>query len=191
VDRKWYAICIVRDITRRKRAEQMLELEYAVARCLDVADNASDALKAVIRAVCETLNWVGGRYLRVDEEAGVLRYGESWSVPSPAMERLIAASREFTYAPGAGMAGKVWYSGQPMWIADVTKDARALTSITKIDSGVRAAFVFPVKAEGKTIGVLAFSSGEIPEPDAPLIESVRAIGSQVGGFLRRSHTPAD
>lgn len=182
---KWHAICTVRDITERKRAERMLGLEYAVGRCLDGADNTSAALKAVIRAICETQNWECGRYLRVDDTAGVLRPAEYWSVSDGAIRGLLAAAQGFTHGPGVGMAGKVWQSGQPLWIADVTKDARAVTAIFKAESGVRSAFVFPVKAEGKTIGVFAFNSHEIREPDAQLLDAVRAIGSQVGGFLQR------
>ena len=55
---------------------------------------------------------------------------------------------------------------------------------------VRSAFVFPLKAEGKTIGVLAFNSREIREPDAQLLAAVRSIGGQVGGFLQRRHAEA-
>jgi PAS domain S-box-containing protein len=185
IDAKWHAICIFRDITERKRAEQLLGLEYAVARCLDGADNTSEALRAVIRAICQTQNWDCGRFLRVDDAAGVLRLGEFWSVPDPAIQGLLAASQGITYGPGVGMSGKVWQSGQPLWIPDITKDARALTAIFKAESGVRGAFVFPVKAEGKTIGVFAFNSHEIRQPDAQVLAAFRAIGSQVGGFLQR------
>ena len=185
IDSKWHAICIFRDITERKRAEQMLELEYAVARCLDGADSISEALRAVLRAICQTQNWDCGRYLRVDDAAGVLRMVEYWSVADAAIEGFVAAARDFTYGPGVGMSGKVWQSGQPLWIPDITKDARALTAIFKAQSGIRGAFVFPVKAEGKTIGVLAFHSHEIRQPDAPLLAAARAIGGQIGGFLQR------
>ena len=185
VDEKWHAICIFRDVTERKRAEQMLKLEYAVARCLDGADGSSEALRAVIRAICQMQNWDCGRYLRVDDTAGVLRLVEFWSVPDAAIQGFLAGARELTYGPGVGMSGKVWQSGQPLWIPDVTKDARALTAIFKAESGVRGAFVFPVKAEGKTIGVFAFNSHEVREPHAQLLAAVQAIGSQVGGFLQR------
>lgn len=185
IDDKWHAICIFRDITERKRAEQMLRLEYAVARCLDVADDTAEAARAVIRAICQTLNWDCGRFLRVDEAAGELRLVEYWSVPDGVTQGLLAASQASTYGPGEGVSGKVWQSGQPLWIPDITKDARALTAIFKAESGVRGAFVFPVTAQGKTIGVLAFNSHEIPEPDAQLLSAVRAIGSQFGGFLQR------
>lgn len=187
VDGKWHAICIFRDVTERKRADQMLKLEYAVARCLDGADDTPEALRAVIRAICQTQNWECGRYQRVDEAAGVLRLVEFWSVPDAAIQGFLAASREFTYGPGVGMSGKVWQSGQPLWIPDITKDARALTAIFRAESGVRGAFVFPAKAEGKTIGVFAFNSHEIRQPDLQLLAAVQAIGSQVGGFLQRKH----
>ena len=50
---------------------------------------------------------------------------------------------------------------------------------------MRGAFVFPVRAEGKTVGVFAFNSHEIREPDTHLLAAVQAIGSQVGGYLQR------
>lgn len=186
LEEKWHAICIFRDITERKRADQMLRLEYAVARCLDVADDTAEAVRAVIRAVCQTLNWDCGRFLRADDTAGVLRLVEYWSLPDPVIQGLLAASQGVTYGPGEGMSGKVWQSGQPLWIPDITKDARALTAIFKAESGVRSAFVFPVTAKGNTIGVFAFNSREIREPDAQLLAAARAIGSQVGGFLQRN-----
>ena len=186
VDKQWHAICIFRDITERKRAEQMLEFRNAVGRCLDSADSTAEALRAVIRAICQTQSWDCGRFLRVDDAAGVLRLGEYWSVSDGAIHGLLAASQGLTYGPGVGMSGKVWQSGQPLWIPDITKDARALTSIFKAESGIRGAFVFPVTAQGKTIGVFAFNSHEIREPDTQLLAAVRAIGGQVGGFLQRT-----
>jgi len=185
LDAKWHAVCIFRDITECKRAEQMLQLEYAVARCLDWADSTAEALRAAARAICQTLNWECGRFLEVDDAAGVLRLVEYWSEPDPALQGFLSAAYSFTYAPGVGMSGKVWQSGQPLWIPDITKDARALTAIFKAESGVRGAFVFPVRAEGKTVGVFAFNSHEIREPDTQLLAAVQSIGSQVGGYLQR------
>jgi PAS domain S-box-containing protein len=52
---------IGRDITAGKGAEQLLRLEHAVARRVTEAENASAALKAVIRAVCEAQGWDCGR----------------------------------------------------------------------------------------------------------------------------------
>jgi PAS domain S-box-containing protein len=190
VEGRWHAICVIRDITERKRAAQMMLLRSAVGRCLDGAATASDALQAVIRTICQAQDWDCGRFLQVDEAAGALRMGAFWSVPDAAIQGFLAASQTYTYGPGEGMSGKVWQSGQPLWIADITKDARALTAIFKAESGVRGACTFPVKFDGKVLGVLAFNSHEIREPDAPLLAAMQAIGSQVGGFLQRRREPS-
>jgi len=190
VDGKRHAICIFRDITERKHAEQMLALECAVLRSLASSDNASAAFKAVIHAICESQSWACGRFLRVDDAAGVLRLVEFWNVPDAAIHGLLAASQEVTYGPGAGIPGKVWQSGQPLWIADINKDARAHTAIFRAESGLRGAFAFPVTAEGKTLGVFVFNSQEVRQPDAQVLAAMRTIGSEVGRFLLLEHKVA-
>ncbi|HEX6265776.1 MAG TPA: EAL domain-containing protein [Burkholderiales bacterium] len=111
-----------KDITQRKREEALRELEHGVSRCLAEADSACSGLEAVIRLICESQSWQGGRYVAADEATGPLR-GES--------------------------------------------------------------FVFPVRAQGKTVGVLSFSAGEARPPDGRLQEAVQVIASQVGQFLMR------
>jgi diguanylate cyclase (GGDEF)-like protein/PAS domain S-box-containing protein len=178
-----------KDITERKRAEQLRALEHAVSRSLATADSASAALEMAIRVVCETEGWDCGRYFYVDEPAGVLRFGGAWSGPDEAIERFIAASRDLVFRSGIGLSGHVWQSGQPLWSVDLASDPRSLTGSSSAarlpDIGVHGAFVFPVVAEGKTIGVLNFSSRRAREPEEPLLQAISAIGSQIGQFLRR------
>jgi len=176
---------IAKDITESKRAEQLLRLEHTVNRSLAEADSAAGALKAAIRAVCETENWECGRYFRWDEKAGVLRFGESWGVPEPAIQQFIERLRGIAYKPGVGLMGRVWQSGQPLWVADVTKDARAVRSAFTEDLGIRGGFVFPIISEGKPIGTLAFNSREVREPEERLMQAIGVIGSQIGQFVQR------
>jgi PAS domain S-box-containing protein len=179
-----YFISVIEDITERKRAEHLLTLEHAVVRSLANANSESAALKEVIRSICETQGWECGRYLRVDEQAGVLRFSECWSMPGEAIEQFIASKREVVFDPGVGLAGRAWQSGQPAWIADISNDARALRAALTLETGMHGAFHFPVISEGKTIGVLAFNSRKVREPDDRLLEAVNAIGSQIGQFLQ-------
>jgi PAS domain S-box-containing protein len=174
-----------RDITGAKRAEQLLRLEHSIARCLADADDSSAALQAVLRAVCEAEGWECGRYWRWDEAAGALRFGQGWSVPGAETERFITESRDFTFAPGVGLAGIVLQSGEPLWAADVGEDARVKQRGLSQVTGIHGAFVFPVVSEGKTIGVVSISSRQVREPDERLLQAVRVIGSQLGQFLQR------
>ncbi|HMH18459.1 MAG TPA: EAL domain-containing protein [Burkholderiales bacterium] len=174
-----------RRITSRKRAEQLLRLEHTVARCVTEADSVSAALKAVMRAVCEAQNWECGRFFSADDDSGLLRFSESWSKPGPQFDLYIERSLKVTYGPGVGLAGKVWQTDEPMWVADVTRDARVAQKTLAVEAGMRGAFVFPVNPGGKTIGVLAFNSREIREPDEHLLQAIRVIGSQIGQFVQR------
>jgi diguanylate cyclase (GGDEF)-like protein/PAS domain S-box-containing protein len=176
---------IAKDITERKRAEELQNLEHAVAHSIAEAESVTAAMTAVIRAICETESWECGRYFRPDNEAGVLRFGESWGVPEPAIQEFIERSRGINHRQGSGLMGRVWQSGQPLWVADVTKDSRALRAGFTDDLGIRGGFVFPVKSEGKTIGVLAFNTRQVREPDERLLKAILAIGSQIGQFLER------
>src|SRR5262245_35612662 len=102
---------IARRTIAPKRAEQLLRLEHTVARCVTETDSVSAALKAVIRAVCEAQDWDCGRFFRPDEEQGLLRLAESWAKPGPQFDLYVERSRKVTYAPGQGIAGRVWQSG--------------------------------------------------------------------------------
>ncbi|MCR4301932.1 MAG: GAF domain-containing protein, partial [Sulfuricaulis sp.] len=179
------AIVSYEDITELKHAEQLQRLECTVARCLADADNASVALQAVIRAVCETQHWDCGRYFRLDPVAGVLSLAESWGMPVAAVEQFLEKSRGTMFRPGAGLAGRVCQSGQPLWILNGSKDARASQTALAHETGMDGAFVFPVIAEAKAIGVLAFASRTVHEPDDRLLQAVRSIGHQLGQFLQR------
>src|SRR6266850_1740330 len=164
----------------RRREEQLLALEHTVVRHIAGADSASVGLKAIIRAICESEGWDVGRYFRADEKGGALRFSEAWSVAGSDIERFIEKSRDICYAPGVGPAGQVWQSGEPLWVADITRDSRIEEAGLARNAGLHGGFVFPVNAEGKTIGVLAFNSREVREPEDRLLSAMHVIGSQIG-----------
>jgi PAS domain S-box-containing protein/diguanylate cyclase (GGDEF)-like protein len=173
------------DITAVNRADQLLRLEHLVARCLAGADTVASAIQAVIKAVCDTQGWHCGRFFSPDSANGSLRLVEAWSVNDATVERFVEKSRDVTFAKGSGLTGRVWESGTPIWVADITNDPRVLSKGLHRDANTRGAFIFPVTAEGKTIGVLGFNSRDVREPDERLLQAVTIIGSQIGQFLQR------
>ena len=200
--RTWWALSVSRmvengnasaavfceDITERKRAELLLRLEFAVARCLADAATTASALQSVIRVICETQGWDCGRYFSLDRSAGVLRFDGSWGVPAAVVEEFLEKSRGMVFRPGAGLAGRVCESGQPLWIVDGTRGAAVSQMALAPETGEHGACVFPVTADEKVIGVLAFSAGHVAEPDDRMLQAVRSIGSQLGGFLLRQRS---
>jgi diguanylate cyclase (GGDEF)-like protein/PAS domain S-box-containing protein len=174
-----------KDITERKRAEQLRALEHAVSRSLADADSVTAAVQAAVRAICETERWECGRYFRWDENTETLRFADAWGISDEVVQQFLAKSRALSYAPGVGLAGKVWQSRQPLWATDLTRDTRVDQVALARDIGMRGAFVFPVISEGKAIGVLAFNSREVREPEDRLMQAISVIGGQIGQFLQR------
>jgi PAS domain S-box-containing protein len=179
------------DITERRRAEELRELEHAVTRILADADSASAALQSAIRAVCETEGWDCGRFFRVDEHAKLLRFAEGWGIADPAVQRFLERSHELVYQPGAGMSGLAWQTGEPLWTKDVVNDPRSSKEgVKKVGSreiGIHGVFAFPIISAGDAIGVLNFASRRPREPEEQLLQAISAIGAQIGQFVQRRH----
>ncbi|NRF67004.1 EAL domain-containing protein [Aquincola sp. S2] len=179
-----------KDVTESKRGGLLLALEHAVARCLADADDAAAALRAVMQAVCEAENWEHGAYWRVDEAAGLMRMAGAWHQPNEQLARYTESSSHVVCAPGVGLVGIVWQSGDPLWVEDFGRDERVYQKSLARDITLRGMFVFPVKSDGRTLGAFAFFSREVREPDQRLLAAARVIGSQVGQFLHRKHREA-
>ena len=175
---------IARDVTARQRAEQLLRLEHSVARCIAGSDAPPEALKTVLRAICETQGWECGRYFGWNEQTGAAKMEQFWHVGSAGLERFIDQSREISYAPGVGLVGEALQLAEPLWVTDIGKDERLKKGVAR-DAGMHGTILFPVTSDGKAFGVLSFHSKKVREPDQRLLDAVRVIGSQVGQFLRR------
>ncbi|HYD58092.1 MAG TPA: GAF domain-containing protein, partial [Burkholderiales bacterium] len=160
-----------RDVTARKRAEQLLRLEHQVARALSEATDANAGLQAVLHAMCETEGWGSGRYFSIDEATGEATFVTGWSIADAGFERFIAASGGLSFRPGYGLVGKVLQTGDPLWSTDTRSDPRVREHALVQEAGARGAFLFPVTAEGRRIGVLGFSSRILREPDRRLLQA--------------------
>jgi diguanylate cyclase (GGDEF)-like protein/PAS domain S-box-containing protein len=177
-----------RDVTEEKRAEQMLRLEHGVARLLAGAEDASGGLKSVIRAVCAGEGFACGRYFRVDGE--LLRFQDGWAISDPAIASFLERSRSLVFKPGEGLTGTVWQSGEAVWSPDIAHDPRVRDRNDWAGTGLHGGFAFAVLAEGRTVGVLNFSSIKAREPDQRLLQASRVIGSHIGQFLQRKQAEA-
>jgi len=172
------------DVTEQKRAERRLRMEHAVTRVLAEAESTQAGLKGVMRAICEAEGWDCARVYLIDEHAGVLRFSEAWGIEHAGVTNFIERTRDMVFSPGQGLAGRAWQTGKPVWSGDISADPRAIRRFAS-DYGMRGSFVLPLVSAGKTLGVVAFASRVVREPDARLLEAAGVVGSQVGQFLIR------
>ena len=179
------AIVSYEDITRFRHRELLLGLEYRVMRRLGDAGDPAEALESAIQAVCEALDWDCGRYFRLDQAASVLRFGGCWGRPVAAIGQFLEKSRKLVFRADAGLVGRVCQSGQPLWVLDGARDPEVSPMALAPETCADGAFIFPVTAQNRTIGVLAFSGRGVSRPDDRMLQVVRSIGRQIGGFLLR------
>jgi len=179
------AVIACEDITELKRTERLLALECRIARTLAASESTSSAVTSVIRAVCESQGWECGRFFRLDPASGVLSCVECWGVETSAVEEFLTKSRGMRLRLGAGLKGRVCLSGQPLWVLDGTRGAAVSPIALAPETDTDAAFVIPVTAQARTIGVIAFSNRAFSEPDDRILQAARSLGSQLGQFLER------
>ncbi|MDF3010103.1 MAG: domain S-box protein [Burkholderiales bacterium] len=178
---------IGREITRQKRAEQLLRLEHRVTRFLADVPGVPEALRAALRAICETEGWECGLFWKLEPAGSLMRRSAHWAMPAvPEAGEFAEASRDLTFAAGVGLVGAVWQSGETLWLADSTGDPRALRKGLSQRTGLRAKLLVPVRAPKRVVGVLEFACRRIREPDKRLMQALGVIAGQIGQFLQRA-----
>ena len=180
-----YFTGIARDITERKRAARRLAAHHAVARVLSEAATVPEAARKILEAVCENLRWETGAFWCADARAGLLRCEEIWSPSQAEPDEFAARTRELTFARGVGLPGRIWESGEPSWVADITQEQNLPRAPAAARAGLRAAFGFPVMLGREVLGVMEFFSREVRTSQPELRALMNTIGSQFGQFIER------
>jgi two-component system sensor histidine kinase/response regulator len=172
-------------------SQARLAAQYAIVRVLAEATTLAEATPKLVHAVCESLGWEFGAVWSVDRKADVLRCVETWHATSRRFVEFERITRNTTFAPGIGLPGRVWSSGQPACILDVTIDTNFPRAPYALKEDLHGAFGFPILLHGEVVGVMEFFSREIREPDEELLNMMAAIGSQIGQFIERKRAEED
>jgi PAS domain S-box-containing protein len=183
-------VLVFRDVTERKRAEQGLLVHHATTRILAEAGAFDDAIPRILELIGQHFGWDVGVLWRVDRRAQVLRCAALWSRPSLPTPAFEAVSRERTFAPGVRLPGRVWATGEPTWIMDVTEDAGFLRTPQAAQDGLHAALGVPIRLGTDVLGVIEFCSRERRQLDPELLDMMATIGSQVGLHIERQRAEA-
>ena len=182
------------DITERKEAEEALRWKNAsqqllqlVAVAANEATNVETALRSVLKEVCAYAEWpIGHVYLPANDSSGQLRPTTIWQLQQPKrFETFKRVTEKTSFDPGVGLPGRVFSTGKPAWITDVTKDTNFPRAKLATDIGVKAGFGFPVLVGTEVVAVLEFFSSVAIEPDEPLLEVMAHVGTQLGRVFER------
>ena len=180
---------LTRELTKQRadlhRANQALELEYAIVRVLAESDAPAEAALGMLQLICEDQGWEMGAIWNVAQPAKVLRCLDVWHRPELNAGEFEALTRKTTFVPGEGLPGRVLASGKAHWIAELTADSNFPRLGVAAQEGLHSGFGFPILLQGQVIGVMEFFSRARREPDADQTRIMSAIGSQLGQLIQR------
>jgi PAS domain S-box-containing protein len=171
-----------------RQQSTFVRLLQRVAIAANEALTIEDAMQTCLDQVCAHTRWpVGHVYFAPRHAAGPLLPSSIWSLEHPErFETFRQVTERTPLAPGMGLPGRVFTSGKPVWIIDVTKDANFPRTQQAQDIGVRAGFGFPVLVGKEVVAVLEFFAPEAAEPDETLLEVMGHIGTQLGRVVERT-----
>jgi PAS domain S-box-containing protein len=179
------AVGVSVDISERKRAELRLAAQYAVTRALSESDSLEEAGPPVLDALRETFDWESGGLWAIDPFEDRLRLVAMRHVVDAPMEEFLQVSGRLRFGRGEGLPGRVWESGSPLWIDDVTNDGNFPRAAVAAHAGLRSAFAFPLLVGESVVGVVELFRRDFRAPDEEMLEMISAIGSQLGQFVER------
>ena len=168
--------------------ERRLRLERGIGGLLLHDEGTEATLVAALRAVCESEGWAAGKYWRLDEADGVLRIHAAWSADNDRLAKVLRQALQVSCGPGAGVAGAVLQSREPLWVQNLARDSRAGWTELAEQTGWNSALLAPVLWQRRVVGVLDFNATAIPEPDEQLLDLMHALGAQIGNFYARAVT---
>ena len=173
------------EILRRQRREQGLLLQSAVACVLaDTLTTTADPTTGILQTICEGTQWEVGELWTADRHAKVLRRAAAWPLHGSDFAEWHAANRQLTLAPGAGLPGKIWQTGQALWENDLTEEDLRCSGFAQ-KAGLHSFFGFPLQLQGEVLGVVNFFSREARPLEPDLVQISSTLGSLIGQAIER------
>ena len=172
-----------REVTQAARGR--IELAYEAARALAEATTLEEAGSALLASIGRHLAWTCGALWRPDESGDALVCVATWHRPDHDLSAFERQVRQTRMPPGVGLPGRVWASGQPLWIPDLQRQANFPRRAASMDVGLRTAFGFPIRRASDILGVMEFFDARLHQPDGALLEVMEGLGAQCGLFLAR------
>ena len=181
---------IARDISKRKRDERRLAVQHSVAEILAGAAHIEEAAPKLLRNIAHNLDWQIADFWLVDKSEDVLHLISSWRDPSlKHIEEFEATNRAARFPPGESFPGKIWLERQPIWVADFGRDNFPRSALAA-RGNLHSAYGFPIILGNHVYGVIELFSVENRDADPLILDTLVAIGRQIGQFIDRKENEA-
>jgi hypothetical protein len=141
-----------------------------------------EQLYDAIALICKTSGWDYGEAW-IPAREGVLELSPVWynRLDNEAVEKFRLCSEDFIMPPNQGLPGRVWASGNPQWIVDVSAKSEMYFLRNQIAKacGVKAGFGIPVRESRQIRVVLVFFMRTAGAEDRQKVDFITAVVAQL------------
>ena len=185
-----HRIALIGDVTERRRAEGRLAAQHAAMKVLDEAATLADAIPGLLAAIGRDLEIDVAEYWAIDADAGLLQSTQCWTSSGRMDEAFSDPSRSWCFAAGDGLPGRIWASGRPSWIDDLTQAPGFLRADLAAKAGLHHAFGFPILNASGVVGVVTLLARDLQPTDDLLLGAMATLGGQIGQFIEKREREA-
>ncbi|MET0423320.1 MAG: ATP-binding protein [Actinoplanes sp.] len=181
------AVAVAQEVTAIRRADRFHACHAAVEQCLAQAGSVTEAATGVLAAVGDALGWPAAELWLVDEDGGELRYTGAWSAPDTELDAVLG----FPPVKGAGVTGRVWATGRPLWVPDIGGTATLNSPLDRARAeaclrvGIRSVLAVPVRDGDTVLGVLTCYAGAPEQHEELLGVLLDGVAAQIGVHVAR------
>ena len=177
---------VARDARRASEAAQArIQLAFDAARALAGAATLEAAGATMLARIGRHLGWTFGALWCVDKTGDALVCVATSHQPDDRLAALDQDARTRRIPRGVGVPGRVWDTGQPLWISDLQRELEFPLAKAATTQGVQTVLGVPIRHAGDTLAVMEFFNRQPCQSDGELLALMDGLGAQLGLFLGR------
>ncbi len=146
---------VSRDITAAVHQAHYGMVERQVVSALSRASDAAEASAEMLQGVGQGLDCQIGALWELDGRGHRLHCNALWTTEHTSHSAFALSRRADSFARGEGLPGRVWASGEPIWLEGLDRRADAGLE-TAASDGLRTAVAVPLRLAGEIMGVVEF-----------------------------------
>lgn len=175
----------------RQRTENEVHLLLDATTAISQSQDLNEALAVTLNLLCKHINWKFGEAWIVTDEQKLV-YSPGWYSGDRRLEEFVEHSQKLKLLPDEGLPGRVFSSGKPEWIEDLTstKKSTFLRSEFTTKLGLKSCFGLPIIGDSQVLAVLVFFQEGKTSEDKHLLQLLSAVATQLGSHIQRKKTAA-
>jgi len=179
-------VCYLLDVTLQRRRERRLALQLLLLQILGEGGSSSEALPTALSELSKALGWDAAILWQLSPEHNTLSYLAGWTrltTSDARAKNFLDASRTHLLAPGEALPGRVWQSGQSLWIEEIYENPFCIRRDFALAEGLHTALAIPIRSSGHTLAILEFLSLVRQPEDKEATLTAEAAASAFGPYL--------